>query len=170
MTDPKRLHDLLRVAALCGPGWILGTAHPATAQPSPATAQPSSVARTAQPPASPAAAALQTAPKGDLDRRVRRLHDQLGITPEQEELWRPVAAAMMDSASAVGDAMQARSNKPQPMSAVEDIQTYQAVADAHAKGLRQLASAFGPLYAAMPATQQKAADKLFGAQMARRMK
>jgi len=161
MTCPKRLPYLLQATALCGALLILGTAHPAAAQPSP-------TARTAQTPASPAAAALQTAPKGDLDLRVRRLHDQLGITPEQEELWRPVANAMTDSASAVGDAMQARFNKPQPMSAVEDIQTYQAVADAHARGLKQLAIAFAPLYAAMPAPQQKAADKLFGAQVARR--
>ena len=68
----------------------------------------------------------------------------------------------------VSDAMQARFNKPQPMNAVEDIQTYQAVADAHARGLKQLADAFAPLYAAMPATQQKVADKLFGQQAARR--
>ena len=170
MTDPKRLHDLLRVAAFCGAGLILGAARPAAAQPSPAAVPPPPAARTAQPPASPATAALQTAPRGDLDKRVRRLHDQLGITPEQEELWRPVATAMVDSAGAVGDAMQARFKKPQPMSAVEDIQTYQAVADAHAKGLRQLADAFAPLYAAMPAVQQKAADKLFGLQIARRTK
>jgi protein CpxP len=163
MTCPKRLPHLLRAAALCGAILILGTAHPAAAQPSPA-------ARTAQTPASPAVAALQTAPKGDLDHRVRRLHDQLGITPEQEDLWRPVANVMVDSAGALGDAMQARFNKPQPMSAVEDIQTYQAVADAHARGLKQLADAFAPLYAAMPAPQQKAADKLFGTQMARRAK
>jgi len=32
-----------------------------------------------------------------------------------------VANAMADSAGAVGDAMQARFNKPQPMSAIEDI-------------------------------------------------
>lgn len=170
MTDPKRLHDLLRVAALCGTGLILGAAHPAAAQTSPAAARPSPTVGTAPPPASPAAAALQTAPKGDLDKRVRRLHDQLGISPEQEELWRPVAAAMVDSAGAVGNAMQARFIKPQPMSAVDDIRTYQAVADAHAKGLMQLADAFAPLYAAMPAAQQKAADKLFGAQVARRAK
>lgn len=168
MTDSKRLHDLLRAAAFCGAGLTLGAAHPAAAQPSPAAVPPPPAARTAQPPASPATAALQTTPKGDLDQRVLRLHNQLGITPEQEELWRPVATAIVDSASAVGDAMQARFNKPQPMTAIEDIQTYQAVADAHARGLKQLASAFAPLYAAMPATQQKAADKLFGAQMARR--
>ena len=169
MTDPKGLPSLLWVDA-CGASLSLGAVHPAAAQPSPAAAQPSPAAQSARPPASPAAAALQTAPKGDLDKRVRRLHDQLGITPEQEELWRPVANAMVDSASAVGDAMQARFNKPQPMSAVEDIQTYQAVADAHARGLKQLADAFAPLYAAMPPAQQKAADKLFGAQVARRTK
>ncbi|MGI4940719.1 MAG: Spy/CpxP family protein refolding chaperone [Janthinobacterium lividum] len=170
MTNPKRLHSLLQVAAFCGAGLILGAAHPAAAQSSPAAVQPSPMARTAQSPASPATAALQTAPKGDLDQRVRRLHSQLGITPEQEELWRPVATAMVDSASGVGDAMQARFNKPQPMSAIDDIRTYQAVANAHAKGLMQLADAFAPLYAAMPPAQQKAADKLFGTQMARRTK
>jgi len=36
--------------------------------------------------------------------------------------------------------------------------------------LKQLAAAFAPLYAAMPAPRQKAADKVFGTQMVRRVK
>jgi len=98
------------------------------------------------------------------------LHDRLGITPEQEELWRPVADAMADSAGAVGDAMPARFNKLRPMSAVEDIQIYQAVADAHVRELKQLADAVAPLYAAMPAPQQKAVYKVFGTPVVRRAK
>ncbi len=52
----------------------------------------------------------------------------------------------------------------QPMTALDDILSYEAVA-AHASGLKTLAAAFAPLYSAMPPAQQKTADLMFGQRM-----
>jgi len=109
--------------------------------------------------------ALQDAVPRDVGTRLQPLHDRLGITPAQEELWRPVVAAMQEGARLTSAAMQGRRDMAQPMTALDDILSYEAVAAAHASGLKTLAAAFTPLYAAMPPAQQKAADTVFGQQM-----
>ncbi len=101
-------------------------------------------------------------PADDVAARIQRLHDQLQITPGQEALWKNVAAAMQDNARVIATAMQARMDKSQTMSAVDDIVSYGAIATAHADGLKHLAAAFAPLYAAMPPAQQQNADAVFG--------
>lgn len=111
----------------------------------------------------PARASARSAPAPeDVGTRVQRLHDQLGITPDQEVLWKPIAAAMQDNAKTIAAAMQARSAKAQTMNALDDIMTYEAIAAAHAAGLKDLAAAFAPLYSAMPPAQQRNADAVFG--------
>jgi hypothetical protein len=116
--------------------------------------------------AQPATAGMaQPAPANspdDVAGRIQRLHDQLQITPGQEVLWKNVAAAMQDNAKAIATAMQARADKGQTMNAVDDIVSYGAIATAHADGLKHLAAAFAPLYAAMPPAQQQNADMVFG--------
>jgi len=109
--------------------------------------------------------ALQDAVPRDVGAGLRRLHDQLGIAPAQEELWNPVVAAMQESARLTAAAMQARRDMAQPMAALDDILSYEAVAAAHASGLKTLAAAFAPLYTAMPLAQQKTADTVFGQRM-----
>ena len=100
-------------------------------------------------------------PTDDVGARIKRLHDQLHITSDQETLWSTVAGTMQDNAKALTDAMQARQDKMATMNAVEDIQSYSAVAEAHAAGLKKLAAAFAPLYAAMPPVQQQNANAVF---------
>ncbi len=100
-------------------------------------------------------------PTDDVGARIKRLHDQLRITPEQEALWATVAGVMGDNAKALVAAMQARQDKMPSMNAVDDIQSYGAVAEAHATGLKNLAAAFAPLYAAMSPPQQQNANTVF---------
>ena len=47
------------------------------------------------------------------------------------------------------------------MTAIDDLQSYEAIVDAHAQGIKKLAIAFKPLYASMPEAQQKNADLVF---------
>ncbi len=116
------------------------------------------------------------APAGDHGRnisataRIKRLHDQLKITPDQEAQWSGVAQVMLDNASAVETAVQARAAKTGSMSAVDDLLSYQAIVVAHAEGLKKLAAVFAPLYAAMPGPQQKNADAVFGHRTASRLR
>jgi len=44
---------------------------------------------------------------------------------------------------------------------VDDLQSYAAIADAHADGLKKLIPAFQALYTAMSDDQKKTADMLF---------
>jgi periplasmic protein CpxP/Spy len=99
--------------------------------------------------------------RGSVESRIKDLHDQLRITAGQEAQWRGVAQVMMDNSSAIESAVQERARKAKGMSAVEDLLSYQAIAAAHADGLKKFADAFTPLYSAMPEAQQKHADAVF---------
>jgi protein CpxP len=93
--------------------------------------------------------------------RIRHLHDQLKIMPDQEVQWMSVSQVMLDNASAVDRAVKDRMAITKDMSAVDDLRSYEVIAEAHAEGIRKLAAAFAPLYAAMPDSQQKNADAVF---------
>jgi protein CpxP len=94
--------------------------------------------------------------------RIKHLHDQLKITPQQEAQWSNVAQVMLDNASAVDSAIKDRVAKSASMTAIDDLRSYQAIVQTHADGLKKLAGAFMPLYSAMPEAQQRNADAVFG--------
>jgi periplasmic protein CpxP/Spy len=119
----------------------------------------------AQPQAASPAASMAGHGKHSADRtelRIKQLHDQLRITPDQEALWGTVAQSMRDSAQSMRASLTDRSTRLKTMTAVEDLKSYQAVADQHAAGLKQLVPAFESLYASMTPAQQKRADQVFG--------
>jgi len=104
-----------------------------------------------------------TSTRGEnVEDRIKHLHDQLKITPQQEAQWNNVAQVMMDNASAVDSAIRDRVAKAASMTAIDDLRSYQAIVQTHADGLKKLAAAFTPLYSAMPEAQQRAADAVFG--------
>ena len=107
------------------------------------------------------AAPAKAAPASHVERRIKALHDQLKITQAQEPQWTAVAQVMRDNAQAVGTLAEERRQKAQSMSAVDDLRSYQAIAEAHAAGIAKLASAFEALYAVMTPDQQKNADAIF---------
>jgi len=110
-----------------------------------------------------AAASGATETKGEtVEQRVTNLHAALKITPEQEGTWKAVAQAMRENAANMDTLVASnRTKAPQTMTAVEDLKTYQKVAQAHVDGLKNLISAFGTLYDAMPDVQKKIADQVF---------
>jgi len=112
--------------------------------------------------ANPDHKAMHSAKHHDIEAHIKRLHDQLRVSAAQEPLWTPVAQAMRDNAKSMSDAMHDRIQNVNSMSAVDDINSYQAMTAAHADGLKNLAAAFAPLYQAMAPDQQKNADAVFG--------
>ena len=94
--------------------------------------------------------------------RVKHLHDQLKITADQEAQWNNVAQVMLANASAITSAVKDREHMSKGMTAIDDLKSYEAIVDAHAEGIRKLATAFAPLYSSMPEGQQKNADAVFG--------
>jgi periplasmic protein CpxP/Spy len=110
----------------------------------------------------PPTAMAHPTPMAGPDSRIKHLHDQLKITAAQDAQWRDVAQVMLDNASAVDSAIKDRVRMAKGMTAIDDLQSYETIVDAHAQGIRKLTIAFKPLYASMPEEQQRIADAVFG--------
>ncbi|HBZ68702.1 MAG TPA: hypothetical protein DEP35_02705 [Deltaproteobacteria bacterium] len=96
-----------------------------------------------------------------VEERIKDLHQKLKITPAQESQWNAFAQVMRDNAHAIDAALKERSENLHAMNAVEDLRSYQKLADAHAEGLKKLVPAFEALYNTMSADQKKTADAVF---------
>ncbi len=162
LTDPAVRG--LAAATVLGALVLASPLRAATIDP-PAAAPAAQLAQTqTAPPASPPPAAAPAKPRRSpterVEQRIKTLHEDLHITAAQEPLWAPVAQAMRDQATAVGQAIQQRRQNP-PANAVDDLKAYEAIADAHAQSLQKLVPAFQALYASLSDEQKKAADTLF---------
>lgn len=93
--------------------------------------------------------------------RINELHDRLNITAAQEPLWGTVAQTMRDNATTLRATLADRSTKRDTMTAVDDLKTFQIIADEHSNGLKKFIPAFEALYASMTPAQQKQADNVF---------
>ena len=98
----------------------------------------------------------------EVEERITTLHEKLMITKEQEPKWEEVAQAMRDSESTVGAEIKDRHENRNSMTAVDDLQSYQKIAQDHADGLGKVIGPFKSLYAEMTPEQQNNADKVFG--------
>ena len=118
------------------------------------------VAQTAAPgkatPASTAAARDAT-----VDRRITTLHTQLKITPAQEKTFDAFASVMRQNASHIDALVQKRLALPASATAVDELQAYNDMAQAHAQDMQQLVAAFSTLYDALSPEQKKMADEDF---------
>jgi periplasmic protein CpxP/Spy len=110
----------------------------------------------AKPPAKPASRRTY-----GIEARIKSLHARLHITAAQEPQWQQVAQAMRDNAASIDKMVRERNAKLRTMTAVENLQTYADIAEAHADGLKKLVPAFDNLYQSMSAAQKKDADAVF---------
>jgi len=180
-TMPIRLHRLSGVAAaaLIGASLIAAPIGALAQQSAPAPAQTPAPAPMQMPmttPAPAAAAPVVPAPGGvhpakpaahkaaQVDRieaRIASLHTQLKLTPDQEPQWQAVAQVMRDNAHKIDALVKERAEKSASMNAVDNLTSYQAIADAHAEELKELVPAFQQLYAVLSDAQKKNADQIF---------
>lgn len=114
----------------------------------------------------PRKAARANRPEG-VETRIAELHSKLHITPDQEAQWNGVAQVMRDNAKAMETLMLQRSQNLKTMTALDDLQSYREINQAHVDGVNKLIPAFETLYNAMSPDQKKNADAVFG-QMQRR--
>jgi periplasmic protein CpxP/Spy len=96
-----------------------------------------------------------------VDRRINELHAQLRITPAELQQWDQFAQVMRDNARDMDQAFMQRSQEFQSMSAVQNMESYEKIAEAHAQHLQKLVPAFENLYNAMPDEQKRLADQVF---------
>jgi protein CpxP len=95
------------------------------------------------------------------DDRIKQLHDELKITPDQESKFDKLADVMRDNAKEMSAAVEKRSAAEKTTTALDDLKAYQTIAQAHADGLKNLVPAFETLYSALSDPQKKEADELF---------
>lgn len=97
-----------------------------------------------------------------IEQRITSLHDKLKITASEEASWASVAQVMRENSATIEKLVAAkRAQSPGKMTALDDLSTYQALAQARVDGLQRLNSAFSTLYNGMPAAQQAVADETF---------
>jgi protein CpxP len=102
------------------------------------------------------------APRADrVEARIKTLHAQLKITPDEEPLWNNVAQVMRENARTIDQLASERSAKRTGMTAIDNLRSYEEIADAHAAEMKKLVPAFEALYAKMSDTQKKTADAVF---------
>jgi periplasmic protein CpxP/Spy len=96
-----------------------------------------------------------------VESHIKDMHAQLQITAAEETQWAAVAKTMRDSAVATDQAIDKREAFVNSASAVDNLNAYGEIAQAHADGVKRLAAVFAPLYDSMSDDQKKAADALF---------
>lgn len=114
--------------------------------------------------APPAAADTATPGRREslLERHIRTLHARLKITPEQEGTWGQFTAVMRENARNADQANAERRDRlGQNLSAIDNLQSYAALALAHAQGVQRLVPAFQAVYNSFSPEQRTLADQLF---------
>jgi hypothetical protein len=105
-----------------------------------------------------------------VEARIENMHDRLKITHAQEEQWSKVAQSMRDNAKEMEALTKARSERTGTMTAVDDLQSYGEITDAHAEGVKRFTPIFAVLYAQMSDEQKKDADEMFRHRESRKSK
>lgn len=142
---PQFRHSLLGAAAMLAFAGSLAFAAPVLA----ADASPAPAAKAAKPAVDP------------VEARIAKLHQQLQITAGQEELFNGLAQVMRDNRTAHDSLVIEKKKAEKTQTALDDLQAYALIAQAHADGVKKLATAFEALYGSLSDVQKKAADDAF---------
>ena len=93
--------------------------------------------------------------------RIDTLHRKLQIASEQEAIWADVASVMRANDERMDALALARHEKAGAVSAMEDLESYRVIAEAHAAGIQAFEVPFQRLYDSMSASQKLNADNVF---------
>jgi len=125
------------------------------------------VAQASDPSASPANATPAAMAKSDakrdfaVERHITDLRTQLKITVVEEPQWTVVANTMRENARDLDQAIDKRDATIAGATAIDNLNSYSTIAQVHADGVKNLASAFSGLYSVMSNAQKKLADEVF---------
>jgi protein CpxP len=122
--------------------------------------------QSASPPSSAAASrsAMATSDAkrdGAVEKHITQLRAELKITPAEEPQWKEVVETMRENAKDLDRAIDKRTANAAGATAIDDLNAYADIAQAHANGVKKLASAFAGLYSVMSDDQKKEADEVF---------
>ena len=112
--------------------------------------------------ATPAALAKADAKRdAAVEHHITDLYTKLKITPAEESQWKNVADTMRENATELDRAIDKRDASLASATAIDNLNSYAEIAEAHAKNVKKLASAFSGLYSVMSDEQKKVADEVF---------
>jgi hypothetical protein len=96
-----------------------------------------------------------------LDAHIKELRGKLRITAAQQPQWDDFVQVMRDNATKFELVSKTRVERHKTMNAVDDLKSFQEIAQLQADGLKRLSDAFQALYDRMSPEQQKNADAVF---------
>jgi hypothetical protein len=96
-----------------------------------------------------------------VEAHIRQLRRDLQITDAEEPQWDSVAKTMRENAEEVDRAIDKREASVKNANALDNLNAYADVVQAHAVAVKRLADTFAPLYAEMSDSQKKRADEVF---------
>jgi protein CpxP len=96
-----------------------------------------------------------------VEKHITQLRAELKITPAEGPQWGEVVATMRENAKELDLAIDKRAANAAGATAIDDLNAYADIAQAHADGVKKLASAFSGLYSVMSDAQKKEADEVF---------
>jgi len=102
-------------------------------------------------------------PGRHIEGRIAYLKTELKITDAQAPLFDTVANVMRENARAMDQVFAQRMQQYPTMNALQNMQSYERVAEAHAQHVQRLVTAFVNLYNAMPEQQKQLTDQVFRA-------
>ena len=155
----NRLASVAVAALLCLPTAALAQSSQTPASPAPEGARPAA----AQP--SPLAGHPAAGKNAEerVEQRIKELHAQLRITAAERPQWDQFVQVMRENARDMDQAWLQRVDQFQSMNALQNMQSYEQIAEQHAQHLQKLVPAFQSLYNAMPDQQKQLADQVFRA-------
>lgn len=101
--------------------------------------------------------------KERVEQRIKELYAQLRITSAERPQWEQFAQVMRENARDMDQAWLQRVDHFQSMNAVQNMQSYQQIAEEHAQHVQKLVPAFQNLYNVMTDQQKQVADQVFRA-------
>jgi hypothetical protein len=165
---PLAVAALLAAPLLVSPLALSGAAAQTTTPPAATSTPPAASGTPSAATTVPGSAKMSAAPgtrasaRGEtVEQRITTLHRELKITADQEKDWTAVAQAMRDNATSMQQLVDQTHGQTAPTTALDDLDTYQKFAQAHADGVKNLIGPFTALYNEMPDAQKKIADQVF---------
>jgi hypothetical protein len=101
-------------------------------------------------------------PVAAVEDRIAGLHEEIGITPQQEPRFDAFAAVLRANAQSMETLFRQRSGAANPdVTALDRLRWYAQVATANADAMQKLVPVFETLYQSLSGAQKKAADTAF---------
>jgi len=98
-----------------------------------------------------------------VEQRIKELYSHLRITPAERPQWDQFAQVMRDNARDMDQTWLQRVSHVESMNAVQNMQSYEQLAEQHAQHVQKLVPAFENVYNVMSEQQKQLADQVFRA-------